>query len=41
MKTLLTVLKLFPLMLSIVRAVEDAIPLPGQGRNYVVTGVML
>lgn len=33
MQTLLTVLKLFPLILSVVRAVEDAIPLPGQGRK--------
>jgi len=33
MKTLITVLKLFPLILSAVRAVEDAIPLPGQGRK--------
>jgi hypothetical protein len=33
MKTALTILKLFPLILSIVRAVEDAIPLPGQGKK--------
>ena len=32
MNTFLIVLKLFPLILSIVRAVEDAIPLPGQGK---------
>ncbi|MBI2818141.1 MAG: hypothetical protein HYX72_14495 [Acidobacteria bacterium] len=33
MKILLLTLKLFPLLLSAVRAVEDAIPLPGQGKR--------
>ena len=33
MKTLLLILKLFPLMLSAVRAVEEAIPLHGQGKR--------
>jgi hypothetical protein len=33
MNALLLVLKLFPLVWSIVRAVEDAIPLPGQGKK--------
>ena len=33
MPILLTVLKLLPLLLSIVRAVEEAIPLPGQGKK--------
>jgi len=33
MKTALAILKLFPLVLGIVRAVEDAIPLPGQGKK--------
>jgi len=31
MKTLLAILKLFPVILEAVRAVEAAIPLPGQG----------
>ena len=33
MKTLLLIMKLFPLLLSAVRAVEEAIPLPGQGKR--------
>jgi len=33
MNTFLIILKLFPLILSIVRSVEDAIPLPGQGKQ--------
>ena len=33
MKTLLTLFKLLPLILAAVRAVEDAIPLPGQGKK--------
>ncbi len=33
MKTILAVLKLFPLILTAVRAVEEAIPLPGQGNK--------
>jgi hypothetical protein len=33
MKTLLLVIKLLPLLLDAVRAVEAAIPLPGQGRK--------
>jgi len=33
MNTLLIVLKLLPLILSVVRSVEEAIPLPGQGRK--------
>jgi hypothetical protein len=33
MKTLLLVMKLFPLLLAAVRAVEEAIPLPGQGKK--------
>ena len=33
MKTLLLVIKLLPLLLDAVRAVESAIPLPGQGRK--------
>jgi hypothetical protein len=33
MNSLLIVLKLLPLILSVVRSVEDAIPLPGQGRK--------
>jgi hypothetical protein len=31
MKKLIAVLKLFPVILAAVRAVEEAIPLPGQG----------
>jgi hypothetical protein len=41
MNTLLIILRIFPLVLTAVEAVEQAIPLPGQGKNYVVTGVML
>jgi hypothetical protein len=33
MKTLLAILKLFPLVLAAVRAIEEAIPLPGQGKK--------
>ena len=33
MNTFLIILRLFPLILSIVRSVEDAIPLPGQGKQ--------
>ncbi|MBM3748947.1 MAG: hypothetical protein FJW34_24530 [Acidobacteria bacterium] len=33
MKTLCAVLRLFPLVLTVVRAVEEAIPLPGQGKK--------
>ena len=33
MKTLTIVLKLFPVILAAVKAVEEAIPLPGQGRR--------
>jgi hypothetical protein len=33
MKTLLAALKLLPLVLSVVKAVEEAIPLPGQGQK--------
>lgn len=33
MKILLLTLKLFPLLLAAVRAVEEAIPLPGQGKR--------
>ncbi len=33
MKSLMTVLRLLPLVLTVVRAVEEAIPLPGQGRK--------
>ncbi len=33
MNTLLAVLKLFPLVLAAVKAVEEAIPLPGQGKK--------
>ena len=33
MKTALNILKLFPLLLGIVRAVEEAIPLPDQGKK--------
>jgi hypothetical protein len=33
MNTLLNILKLFPLVLSAVKAVEEAIPLPGQGKK--------
>lgn len=33
MKTFLTLFKLLPLILAAVRAVEDAIPLPGQGKK--------
>lgn len=33
MKNITLVLKLLPLILMTVRAVEDAIPLPGQGRK--------
>ena len=33
MKTLLLVIKLLPLLLDAVRAVESAIPLPGQGKK--------
>jgi hypothetical protein len=32
-KTILAVLKLFPLVLEAVKAVEQAFPLPGQGRK--------
>ena len=33
MKTLLAVFQLFPVLLAAVRAVEEAIPLPGQGKK--------
>ena len=33
MKTLLLIFKLFPLLLGAVRAVEEAIPTPGQGKK--------
>jgi hypothetical protein len=33
MNTLLIVLKIFPLVLAAVKAVEEAIPLPGQGKK--------
>lgn len=33
MKILLLIMKLFPLLLSAVRAVEEAIPIPGQGKR--------
>ena len=33
MNTLLIILKLFPLVLAAVQAVEQAIPLPGQGNK--------
>ena len=33
MNTLLTVLKLLPVLLSVVKAVEEAIPLPGEGKK--------
>jgi hypothetical protein len=33
MKTLLAILKLLPVVLEAVRAVEAAIPLPGQGKK--------
>jgi hypothetical protein len=33
MNTLTVILKLFPIILSAVKAVEDAIPLPGQGQK--------
>ena len=33
MKTLLLIMNLFPLLLSAVKAVEDAVPLPGQGKK--------
>lgn len=33
MNTLLIVLKIFPLLLSAVKAIEEAIPLPGQGKQ--------
>lgn len=33
MKTLLAILKLFPVILEAVRSVEAAIPLPGQGKK--------
>ena len=33
MKNLLLVMKLFPLLLSAVKAVEEAIPLPSQGKR--------
>lgn len=33
MKTLLLIFKLFPLLLSAVKAVEEAVPLPGQGKK--------
>jgi len=33
MTTLFTALKLLPLVLSAVKAVEEAIPLPGQGKH--------
>jgi hypothetical protein len=33
MNTLLIILKIFPLVLEAIRAVESAIPLPGQGKK--------
>ena len=33
MNTLLLILKIFPLVLAAVKAVEEAIPLPGQGKK--------
>lgn len=33
MKTLQLIFKLFPLLLSAIKAVEEAIPLPGQGKK--------
>lgn len=33
MKKLTIILKLFPAILAAIKAVEDAIPLPGQGRK--------
>lgn len=33
MNTLITALKLLPLVLAAVKAVEEAIPLPGQGKR--------
>jgi hypothetical protein len=33
MNTLLIVLKIFPLVLAAVKAVEEAIPLPGKGKK--------
>lgn len=33
MNTLLIILKMLPLVLTAVRAVEEAIPLPGQGKK--------
>ncbi|MBZ5618940.1 MAG: hypothetical protein LAQ69_09485 [Acidobacteriia bacterium] len=33
MNILLIILKLFPLLLSAIKAVEEAIPLPGQGKQ--------
>jgi len=33
MKNLLLIMKLFPLLLSAVKAIEEAIPLPGQGKK--------
>lgn len=33
MNTLITALKLLPLVLAAVKAVEEAIPLPGQGKQ--------
>ena len=41
MKTLLAILKLLPVILEAIRALESAIPLPGQGKNYVVDPFML
>jgi len=41
MNILLIVLKIFPLVLAATQAVEQAIPLPGQGNNYVVDPFML
>ncbi|MCC6363133.1 MAG: hypothetical protein IT165_06380 [Bryobacterales bacterium] len=33
MNTLLIILRIFPLVLAAVKAVEEAIPLPGQGKQ--------
>ena len=33
MNTLLLIVKIFPLLLAAVKAVEEAIPLPGQGKK--------
>ena len=33
MNTVLLILRIFPLVLAAVRAVEEAIPLPGQGKK--------